>query len=106
MDRTRLDGSQIFSWLLVGLALVLLWAILQPFWSALFLAAVLAGVFAGLAGSIWLSQALASLLYGVKTRDSFTYVSVPIILMLVTVVACLVPARRAAKLDPVKALRS
>ncbi|HZJ55855.1 MAG TPA: AI-2E family transporter [Myxococcaceae bacterium] len=48
MDRTRLDGPQIFSWLLVGLALVLLWAILQPFWSALFLAAVLAGVFAGL----------------------------------------------------------
>ena len=48
MDRTRLDGSQIFSWLLVGLALVLLWAILQPFWSALFLAAVLAGVFSGL----------------------------------------------------------
>jgi predicted PurR-regulated permease PerM len=48
MDRTRLDGHQIFSWLLVGLALVLLWAILQPFWSALFLAAVLAGVFSGL----------------------------------------------------------
>ncbi len=48
MDRTRLDGSQIFAWLLVGLALVLLWAILQPFWAALLLAAVLAGVFAGL----------------------------------------------------------
>ncbi len=48
MDRTRLDGTQIFSWLLVGLALVLLWAIVQPFWSALFLAAVLAGVFSGL----------------------------------------------------------
>jgi predicted PurR-regulated permease PerM len=48
MNGTRLDGSQIFSWLLVALALVLLWAILQPFWSALFLAAVLAGVFAGL----------------------------------------------------------
>ncbi|HET6981398.1 MAG TPA: AI-2E family transporter [Myxococcaceae bacterium] len=48
MDRIRLDGSQIFSWLLVGLALVLLWAILRPFWSALFLAAVLAGIFSGL----------------------------------------------------------
>ena len=48
MDRTRLDGHQIFSWLLVGLALVLLWAILQPFWPALFLAAVMAGVFSGL----------------------------------------------------------
>jgi len=48
MAHTRLDGHQIFSWLLVGLALVLLWAILQPFWSALFLAAVLAGVFSGL----------------------------------------------------------
>src|SRR5215471_4022433 len=48
MDRTRLDGSQIFSWLLVGLSLVLLWAIVRPFWSSLFLAAVLAGVFSGL----------------------------------------------------------
>src|SRR5262245_60876814 len=48
MDRTRLDGSQIFSWLAVGLSLVLLWAIVRPFWSALFLAAVLAGVFSGL----------------------------------------------------------
>src|SRR5215470_19762355 len=48
MDRIRLDGSQIFSWLLVGLALVLLWAIVRPFWSSLFLAAVLAGVFSGL----------------------------------------------------------
>jgi predicted PurR-regulated permease PerM len=47
MDRTRLDGSQIFSWLLVGLALVLLWAIVRPFWSALLLAAVLAGIFSG-----------------------------------------------------------
>src|SRR5262245_22163340 len=48
METTRLDGHQIFSWLLVGLALVLLWVILQPFWTALFLAAVLAGVFSGL----------------------------------------------------------
>src|SRR5215470_19846606 len=48
MDRIRLDGSQIFSWLLVGLALLLLCAVLRPFWSALFLAAVLAGVFSGL----------------------------------------------------------
>ena len=48
MDRTRLDGHQIFSWLLVGLALVLLWAVIRPFWSPLFLAAVLAGVFSGL----------------------------------------------------------
>jgi len=48
MDRTRLDGSQIFWWLLVGLSLVLLWAILAPFWGALLLAAVLAGVFSGL----------------------------------------------------------
>ena len=70
------------------------------------LGVAIVGVLAGLAGSIWLSQALASLLYGVTTRDTVTYVSVPIILMLVTVVACLVPARRAAKLDPVKALRS
>ena len=70
------------------------------------LGVAIVGVLVGLAGSIWLSQTLASLLYGVTTRDAVTYVSVPIILMLVTVVACLVPARRAAKLDPAKALRS
>jgi predicted permease len=64
------------------------------------------GVLAGLGGSLLLTQTLRSLLYGVTTRDTVTYVCVPIILMVVTVVACLVPARRAVKLDPVKALRS
>jgi predicted PurR-regulated permease PerM len=47
MQPTRLDGHQIFAWLLVGLALVLLGAILRPFFSSLFLAAVLAGMFSG-----------------------------------------------------------
>src|SRR5215472_10718977 len=64
MDRTRLDGSQLFSWLLAGLALVLLWAIVRPFWSALFLAAVLAGVFSGLqarlARQLWGRTGLAA----------------------------------------------
>ncbi|HET9158476.1 MAG TPA: AI-2E family transporter [Myxococcaceae bacterium] len=48
MEQTRLDGHQIFAWLLVGITLALLGAILRPLWSALFLAAVLAGIFSGL----------------------------------------------------------
>ena len=48
MESTRLDGSQIFHWLLVGVALVLLGAVLRPFFSPLVLAAVLAGMFSGL----------------------------------------------------------
>jgi len=48
MAPVRLDGTQIFDWLLILIGLVLLATILLPFWSALVFAAVLAGVFSGL----------------------------------------------------------
>jgi predicted PurR-regulated permease PerM len=48
MAPVRLDGTQIFDWLLILLGLVLLASILLPFWSALVFAAVLAGIFSGL----------------------------------------------------------
>src|SRR5262249_40332349 len=48
MAPVRLDGTQIFDWLLILLGLVLLVTILLPFWSALVFAAVLAGVLSGL----------------------------------------------------------
>ena len=48
MNRVRLDGTQVFDWLLILLGLVLLASILLPFWSALVFAAVLAGIFSGL----------------------------------------------------------
>ena len=55
----------------------------------------------------WLvTRYLGSLLYGVSATDLVTYAAVPIVLFVVTVIACLAPAVRAAKLDPLKALRS
>jgi len=52
-----------------------------------------------------LSRTAASLLYGVSPVDAPTFVAVPVFLLLIAVVACLVPARRAASLDPNRALR-
>jgi putative ABC transport system permease protein len=64
----------------------------------------LAGVVLGLAVAAASASALASLLYGVPPRDPVTFVSVPLLLLAVTTVATLVPARRATKVDPVEAL--
>ena len=52
-----------------------------------------------------LSRVAASLLYGVSPTDTLTFVDVPALLLLIALVACLVPARRAAALDPIHALR-
>jgi predicted lysophospholipase L1 biosynthesis ABC-type transport system permease subunit len=59
----------------------------------------------GLALSIALGHAAASLLYGVSPTDTWTFVLVPAVLLFVALAACLVPARRAASLDPIDALR-
>jgi putative ABC transport system permease protein len=48
---------------------------------------------------------IGSLLYGVKAWDPLTYTSVALLLVLVTLIACWLPARRAAKTDPLAALR-
>jgi ABC-type antimicrobial peptide transport system permease subunit len=65
-----------------------------------------AGILIGLAASMWLTRFISTLLYGVTPSDATTYVAVPVVIALLAVVACLGPARRAATLDPVKALRS
>ena len=65
-----------------------------------------AGIAAGLALSFWASRFLTSFLYGVSTHDSWTLVSVPCTLVLCGVLAAFIPARRAASIDPVQALRS
>jgi putative ABC transport system permease protein len=65
----------------------------------------LGGLVAGLGGAILLTRFLTGLLFEVKPNDPLTYVVVAILLALVAIAACLIPARRATKVDPLVALR-
>ena len=67
---------------------------------------VVIGLAAGLAGYLALSQVIAQLLYGVAATDPVTLALAPLILALVALVACLIPARRATRVDPIVALRA
>jgi ABC-type antimicrobial peptide transport system permease subunit len=49
---------------------------------------------------------MSSMVYGVKTSDPLAYLSACLVLVVATIVACALPARRAARLDPAVALRS
>jgi ABC-type antimicrobial peptide transport system permease subunit len=64
------------------------------------------GVAAGLLGSLVLTRALGSLLYGITPHDGITYAAVSLILIIVAAAASFGPARRAARLDPLRALRT
>ena len=59
----------------------------------------------GLALALAVARKLSAFLYGVSPFDPVTFVAVPILLVLLTAAACLVPARRAARVDPQEALR-
>ncbi len=63
------------------------------------------GLAAGLAASLALTRFVASLLYGVSPTDALTFVGVPLVMVAVAAVAVLIPARRAARVDPLQALR-
>jgi ABC-type antimicrobial peptide transport system permease subunit len=65
----------------------------------------LIGVALGLVGAMWLGRAGASLLFGVTATDPLTFAAVSLLLTAVAITACYFPARRAMKLDPLRALR-
>ena len=63
------------------------------------------GLAIGLPIAFALARALAALLFGVETADPFSFIGLPLVLAVVAALACYLPARRAARLDPLKALR-
>jgi predicted permease len=65
----------------------------------------LLGAAVGVAASLGLTRLMARQLFGVSAHDPFTYVSVALLLMLVAIAACYIPARRAMRVDPMASLR-
>ena len=64
-----------------------------------------AGLAVGMLASIWLTGFLSTQLYGVAPHDAFTFIAVPVLLLAIGALACLLPAWRAATIDPVRVLR-
>ena len=69
------------------------------------LALVLIGIVIGLAGALALSRVMESLLFEVSATDPVIFVSISLLLLAVALLACWIPARRAARVDPLVALR-
>ena len=64
------------------------------------------GVALGLAAATWAAVGLAHLLYGVSPHDALTYVAATLAVVIVSLGASCIPARRVLSIDPVRALRS
>ena len=64
-----------------------------------------AGIAVGLPTAFGLTRLMSSLLFEIKPTDGVTFATVVMILAAIAVLACLVPAHRAAKVDPMEALR-
>jgi ABC-type antimicrobial peptide transport system permease subunit len=69
------------------------------------MALAMIGIGIGVVGAIALTRYLTTLLFGVKPIDVVTFVGVAVVLAIVVFVACMVPARRATKIDPLEALK-
>jgi putative ABC transport system permease protein len=65
----------------------------------------LIGVAIGLAGALALSRVLATLIYGIHSTDPLTIASVSLLLVSIALIASLIPAYRASRIEPIKALR-
>jgi putative ABC transport system permease protein len=65
----------------------------------------LTGIVVGVAGAFVVSRVLASLFFGISSADSLIYAGVALLLVFVALAACYIPARRAARVDPMVALR-
>jgi ABC-type antimicrobial peptide transport system permease subunit len=63
------------------------------------------GIAIGIAGAFGLTRYLSTLLFGVQPVDLMTFLIVAAILITVALLACVIPARKAAKVDPLVALR-
>jgi ABC-type antimicrobial peptide transport system permease subunit len=78
-----------------NIRMLLIRAILTP---------VSAGIVLGILSSFWLTRLLRTLLYEISPHDPVTMISVIVFLLLVSLTACLVPCRRATRVDPMTAL--
>jgi ABC-type antimicrobial peptide transport system permease subunit len=66
----------------------------------------IAGLGIGVVAALVLSRTLESLLYGVQSRDVLSFVTAGVALLLVTLLAAVIPALRAVRIDPIHVLRS